>query len=128
MATPFLEDAADNCDRKRRYNDEFCAARVLVENTIGIWKWRWRVLRDGTGFHNMEKVSKCINGLAALHNFIIKNEKEEMTAEEIKNYRDAVYNEDDPKSTLWVPPHVHLEQHTPDIATNQKILDTYYRE
>ena len=53
-------------------------------------KWRWRVLRDGTGFHNMEKVSKCINGLAALHNFIIKNEKEEMTAEEIKNYRDAV--------------------------------------
>ena len=124
MATPFLEDAADNCDRKRRYNDEFCGARVLVENTIGIWKWRWRVLRGGTGFHDMEKVSKCINGLAALHNFIIKNEKEEMTAEEIKTYRDAVYDDDNPKS---IPPHVHLETHTPETATNQRILDLFYR-
>ena len=133
MATPFLQAAASACPRKRRYNEEFCAARVTVENSIGILKERWRVLSIGMGYHDMKKASNCILGLASLHNFILKNENEKFTAEELAEWRERLYEEDpawrqrrEQQQNPDPEPLFNHDQHVLGIQTRDKILRTFY--
>ena len=94
-------------------------------------KERWRVLSIGMGFHNMKKASNCILGLAALHNFILKTENENFTAQELAEWRERVYEEDPGwrrRREQQQNPHpepLYNDDHAPG-QTRDKILRTFY--
>ncbi|XP_046753074.1 putative nuclease HARBI1 [Diprion similis] len=58
---------------EREYNNRFCATRVLIENTFGLLKRRWRQLLE-IDMHKVEKISKFIISGCVLHNLCIDNE------------------------------------------------------
>ena len=76
MCTPIPENKLDS-QQKRLFNKQFCRARVLAEDTIGIIKERWPALGTNLSFgNNMKQCARYIQGLVALHNFIIKKERD----------------------------------------------------
>lgn len=63
-----INDAADN-SHEARYNEIHGKARVLIENTFGRLKNRWRCLnKDRTLHYAPEKCAKIITACAVLHN------------------------------------------------------------
>ena len=76
MCTPIPEGKI-NSQRKREFNSEFCRARVIVEDTIGIIKNRWPPLKGELSFHSdMKKCARYIQALVALHNYIVRHERD----------------------------------------------------
>ena len=57
--------------RKAVFNQRLCRARVVVENTIGILKKRFPVLRTGISLKDRELWSDLILVCGALHNMIL---------------------------------------------------------
>lgn len=53
------------------YNKKFSATRVIIENTFGILKGRFRQLTE-LYFHKVNKISKFIISCCTLHNFCIE--------------------------------------------------------
>ena len=72
LLTPLAVTTNDN---HRRYNNAHRRTRVLIENTFGIWKSRFRCL-DKSGGKLLFTPSKCckiIVSAAVLHNIAIRN-------------------------------------------------------
>lgn len=69
--TPFLQ--TENMSPESYYNTLHRKARVIIENTFGILKNRWRCLcKDRTLHYAPEKCAKIIIACAILHNIAIK--------------------------------------------------------
>ena len=77
MATPFPDQAALINAIIAAYNLSHSQMRVKVENTIGIIKVRFPVLRIGLPFRDLTKCGKCIQVLIAIHNLIIDGRNED---------------------------------------------------
>ncbi len=76
MCTPIPEGKIDS-RQKREFNLEFCRCRVIVEDTIGIIKERWPALGKVLSFNsNMKQCARYIQALVALHNYIVRNERD----------------------------------------------------
>lgn len=84
LLTPYRETINLNCSQ-RNYNKKFCATRVKIENTFGIFKSRFRQLVR-LDMHKILKISKYILALCVLHNLCI--ERNDFISEE-----DYVQNE-----------------------------------
>lgn len=70
LLIPYRETVNFNCSKKN-YNKKFCAIRVKIENTFGIFKGRFcQLLR--LDMHKVEKISKYILALSVLHNLCIE--------------------------------------------------------
>ena len=83
----------------------------LALNVIGRLKKRWPVLLHGLRFGDMAKCSRAIEVYVALYNFILAEEGD------FDDYDEE--EEDIPSATL----HMSSEKE----ATNDKILDAYYK-
>ena len=53
------------------FNNRLCGTRVLIENTFGLLKSRFRQLIS-LDFHNVEKIAKFITSCCVLHNICIR--------------------------------------------------------
>ena len=80
----------------------------------------------------MKKASNCILGLASLHNYILKNENEQFTDEELAEWRERVYEEDptwkqrrEQQQNPDPEPLFNQEEHAQG-QTRDKILRTFY--
>ena len=73
IATPFSDQEALEDEKKHAYNECHILARGHDEQTIGITKKRYPILRVGIPFRNLEKCAKLILGLYGVHNFILEN-------------------------------------------------------
>ena len=62
LCTPFLTEVIVNDIGKAIFNQKLCSARVVVENTIGILKERFPVLKTGLCFKDRELWSELILG------------------------------------------------------------------
>ena len=70
LLIPYRETVNFNCSQKN-YNKKFCATRVKIENTFGIFKGRFRQLLR-LDMHKIQKISKYILALCVLHNLFIE--------------------------------------------------------
>nr|CAI5869478.1 unnamed protein product [Callosobruchus analis] len=59
-------------DQQKIFNRVFSATRVLIENTFGLLKGRWRQLLQ-LEFHEVDKITKFIMACCVLHNICIYN-------------------------------------------------------
>lgn len=69
LLTPY-KDYGALTDAERNYNYVFSSTRVLIENTFGILKSRFRQL-SCLDFHKVQKISKFILSCCVLHNLCI---------------------------------------------------------
>lgn len=69
LLTPY-KDYGALTDAQRNYNYLFSATRVLIENTFGILKNRFRQL-SCLDFHKVDKITKFIIACCVLHNMCI---------------------------------------------------------
>ena len=81
----------------------------------------------------MKKASNCILGLAAIHNFILKNENEQFTEEELREWRERLYEEDpawkqrrEQQQNPDPEPRFNPDQQVQGQQTRDKILRTFY--
>lgn len=75
LLTPFRLTEALTA-KQRNYNYKLCATRVVIENTFGILKQRFRQLQL-LDFHTVDKITKFIMTVCVLHNLcIMKNDTE----------------------------------------------------
>ena len=74
MVTPFLSVAGN--EAKARFNESHKKARVSVERCIGILKRRFPSLQSGLRLR-VQKCSRVIQLLSAIHNFITREENDE---------------------------------------------------
>ena len=75
MVTPFLSVAGN--EAKARFNQSHKKARVSVERCIGILKRRFPSLQSGLRLPSMQKCSRVIQLICAIHNFITREENDE---------------------------------------------------
>ena len=59
--------------RRRIYNFKFWQCRVVVEQCFGRMKNRWRILRFGLEFRDLQRSGLAIATMAALQNFLLRN-------------------------------------------------------
>ncbi|KAJ8930400.1 hypothetical protein NQ314_016795, partial [Rhamnusium bicolor] len=69
LLTPY-RDFGNLDENERQFNKTFCATRVLIENSFGILKSRFRQLLQ---VQSVEKISKFIFSCCVLHNLCIMN-------------------------------------------------------
>ena len=74
MAIPFSSEEALLDPNKAAYNQAFKLARTLIENVIGIVKKRFSILGGVIPFRCLDKITKVILSLMALHNFVLDSE------------------------------------------------------
>ena len=60
---------------KAEFNADLCGDRSSIENTIGIVKKRFTIMKHGFTYPDLTKCSKAIQCCCALHNFILKYDK-----------------------------------------------------
>lgn len=65
-------DYGNLSDKQRKFNKQFCATRVLIENAFGLLKSRFRQLTE-LDLHSVDKISKFIISCCVLHNLCIDN-------------------------------------------------------
>ncbi|XP_011858510.1 PREDICTED: putative nuclease HARBI1 isoform X4 [Vollenhovia emeryi] len=66
-------DYGNLTNKQREFNKRFCATRVLIENTFGLLKARFRQLTE-LHLHSIDKISKFIISCCVLHNLCIDND------------------------------------------------------
>ncbi|KAL1509932.1 hypothetical protein ABEB36_004596 [Hypothenemus hampei] len=71
LMTPY-RDYGNLSEQQRNYNIKFCRTRVLIENTFGLLKTRFRQLMR-LEFHSVEKSCNFIIACCVLHNLCIDN-------------------------------------------------------
>lgn len=69
------KDYGNLSENQKMFNKQFCATRVLIENTFGLLKGRFRQLIE-VDMHNVDKISKFIISCCVLHNLCIDNNDE----------------------------------------------------
>ena len=90
LLIPF-KDYGNSTASEPEYNKRFCATRILIENTFGLLKGRWKQLQQ-IDIHKIFKISKFIISCCVLHNLFIDNEDIYMYAyenEEIEDVEEA---------------------------------------
>ena len=115
LATPYLEGAAAADARKTAYNNAFIPTRQTVERTFGILKRRFSGLKTGLRMEKPEKNSRLIQVLCAIHNFILRNDYEDLDDEYDENAGDEA------------PEHAPLDEAADDTTqTRDKIMARYF--
>lgn len=69
LLTPYKDDGFLN-DVKKKYNYIHSSTRVIIEQAIGLWKGRFRILRY-LNVYNTEDIPNIILALAVLHNICL---------------------------------------------------------
>lgn len=95
LLKPF-PDYGNLTNQQKVYNKRFCGTRVLIENTFGILKQRFRQFVR-IDFHAVDKMSKLVLSCCVLHNLCIDNDDEWEGNDEDEG-ENAVENE------IWVEP------------------------
>jgi hypothetical protein len=90
------------------YNKCFNRARVVIENIFGRIKNKFRVLKDGLRFRDMEKCAKLVLVCFAIYNFLLDHEGHE----EDTDYLDGPTEADEPDER--------------PMATNKKLTQKYF--
>ena len=62
LLTPFPDHEVARDIEKAIFNKLFCGKRVVIEHIIGILKRKFKILKNGIPFRDMEKVSQIIQG------------------------------------------------------------------
>ena len=117
LATPYLDGVAEGDARKTAYNNAFRPTRNTVERTFGILKRRFSGLRTGLRMPSMEKCSRLIQVLCAIHNFILRND-----------YEDLDEYDDDEEGGEQAPEHAPLAEAGDGnpTQTRDRILERYF--
>ena len=77
LATRFSNADAFGDQRKTAYNEIFTRKRNCVERGIGQWKSRCHALLEKMRFHDVRDSAKMIKVGAAIHNWMIQQNKDE---------------------------------------------------
>lgn len=85
-------DYGNLSEKEKLYNKKFCATRVLIENSFGLLKGRFRQLTE-LDIHNVDKISKFIISCCVIHNLCIDNNDDFIDQCEI-NPENVLYAED----------------------------------
>ena len=56
----YSEEAVENNERKAKVNKRVKAARVVIEDDIGMWKWQFMTLLMGITAHSVPAASNLI--------------------------------------------------------------------
>ena len=93
---------------------------LSVECTIGKIKARFAILKDGFRFKSMQKVGRSIEALCAIHNFIVRKERQEDI--------DGVYTQEDVDriNAEEEPDDIINDEEVDGIETNLKLFRKYY--
>lgn len=94
LITPFRNYENLNV-RKQTFNDKFCATRVLIENSFGILKNRFRQLIR-VDMHEVERICKFVISCCVLHNLCIDGDEH---VDEINNETDDDTIDDEDRTT-----------------------------
>lgn len=92
LITPF-KDYGNLSANEKKFNKMLSATRVLIENTFGLLKSRFRQLIE-VDMHNVDKISKFIISCCVLHNLCIENNDDIDFPMYEKQNVNEVYNED----------------------------------
>lgn len=93
--TPYRDNGHLN-QRERNYNLIHSRTRMVVENTFGLLKGRWRIL-NFVNVNSIEKTVKIITACCILHNFCyVKHDVWEI-------YEQDDFNNNDPGRLIAVP-------------------------
>ena len=102
LSTPHPDFETINNEKKKRYNIAFCRARIIVEQSIGILKHRWKVLMHPMRFKDIELCAKMVIVASCLHNFCVdhqdhwkKNKKLRDTDNQPEDQHDSSLEGDD---------------------------------
>ena len=87
MVKPF-QDRGNLTREDKKLNKKLCGFKALVEQTLGILKPRWRILRKLIE-QRLDNVNRTITATSVLHNFCIDLD------DNIDNDDDSDINDDD---------------------------------
>lgn len=99
LLTPY-KDYGTLTQAQRTYNYKLSATRVLIENTFGMLKNRFRQLIS-LDFHTVDKITKCILACCVIHNLCIEfNDEMEDNFNLVENEIDVDENENNERETV----------------------------
>lgn len=93
LLTPF-RDYGSLSESEKKFNKQFCATRVLIENTFGILKGRFRQLLQ-VDMQKVTKITRFIVSCCVIHNLCIENNDNlEEEAVMVLNEKDIIVSRD----------------------------------
>ena len=81
---------------KEVFNQAHSSLRSVIERTFGVWKKKWKILKDMPNYAFAKQV-KIVIATMALHNYIRKHRKRDLHFQRVEdNLDDFVYEENQP--------------------------------
>ncbi|KAK4849901.1 hypothetical protein QYF36_001915 [Acer negundo] len=75
------------------FNHAHSSLKSVIERTFGVWKKRWKILRDMSSYP-FDKQVKIVIATMAIHNYIRRHAKHDHHFEKIENDPDFILEED----------------------------------
>ena len=84
------------CDKPTCYQELFnhthSSLRSVIERTFGVWKKRWKILRDMPSYPFAKQV-KIVIATMTLHNYIMRHAQRDLHFDNIENDPTSIFDE-----------------------------------